>query len=196
MTKSPPAKKNMETYGRARLERVLKANYHRTPQQVAEKVFADIDHFRGATALTDDQTIVALRVLCRDVPVSKRPASLRTGRTWKNWRRNTERQRTSIRRTRFWSRWNEYQSALNGSPEPCLFCRKGQFQSGSAGHSGARWRRVSISSPAANCIACSRPAAIRRQSFFPAWERRRRRLLSHWTTASIASTANRKRRLI
>jgi serine phosphatase RsbU (regulator of sigma subunit) len=45
------------------LEKVLKANHHRTPQQVAEKVFADIDHFRGATPLTDDQTIIALRVL-------------------------------------------------------------------------------------------------------------------------------------
>ncbi len=57
------SEKDMETYGRTRLEKVLKANHHRTPQQVAEKVFADIDHFRGATALTDDQTIIALRVL-------------------------------------------------------------------------------------------------------------------------------------
>jgi sigma-B regulation protein RsbU (phosphoserine phosphatase) len=55
--------KEMELYGRTRLEKVLKANHHRTPQQVAEKVFADIDHFRGATPLTDDQTIIALRVL-------------------------------------------------------------------------------------------------------------------------------------
>ena len=55
--------KEMETYGRFRLEKVLKASHQRTPEQIAEKVFADIDHFRGATPLTDDQTIVALRVL-------------------------------------------------------------------------------------------------------------------------------------
>jgi sigma-B regulation protein RsbU (phosphoserine phosphatase) len=55
--------KEMETYGRSRLEKVLKTNHQLSPQQVAEKVFADIDQFRGATALTDDQTIVALRVL-------------------------------------------------------------------------------------------------------------------------------------
>jgi sigma-B regulation protein RsbU (phosphoserine phosphatase) len=57
------AEKEMETYGRARLEKVLKANHRLSPQQVAEKVFAEIDLFRGATALTDDQSIVALRVL-------------------------------------------------------------------------------------------------------------------------------------
>jgi sigma-B regulation protein RsbU (phosphoserine phosphatase) len=57
------SEKEMETYGRHRLEKVLKANHRLSPQQVAEKVFADIDHFRGATALTDDQSIVALRVL-------------------------------------------------------------------------------------------------------------------------------------
>ncbi len=57
------AEKEMETYGRHRLEKVLKANYRLSPQQVAEKVFDDIDHFRGATVLTDDQSIVALRVL-------------------------------------------------------------------------------------------------------------------------------------
>jgi serine phosphatase RsbU (regulator of sigma subunit) len=57
------SEKEMETYGRRRLEKVLKANHRLSPQQVAEKVFADIDQFRGATALTDDQSIVALRVL-------------------------------------------------------------------------------------------------------------------------------------
>jgi sigma-B regulation protein RsbU (phosphoserine phosphatase) len=57
------SEKEMETYGRRRLEKVLKANHQLSPQRVAEKVFADIDQFRGATALTDDQSIVALRVL-------------------------------------------------------------------------------------------------------------------------------------
>jgi sigma-B regulation protein RsbU (phosphoserine phosphatase) len=55
--------KEMETFGRTRLEKILKANHQRSPQQVAEKIFAEIDQFRGTTVLTDDQTIVALRVL-------------------------------------------------------------------------------------------------------------------------------------
>jgi sigma-B regulation protein RsbU (phosphoserine phosphatase) len=55
--------KEMEIYGRHRLEKLLKGNHQLSPQQVAEKIFDDIDHFRGATSLTDDQTIVALRVL-------------------------------------------------------------------------------------------------------------------------------------
>jgi len=55
--------KEMEIYGRHRLEKILKGNHHLSPQQIAEKIFTDIDHFRGATSLTDDQTIVALRVL-------------------------------------------------------------------------------------------------------------------------------------
>jgi sigma-B regulation protein RsbU (phosphoserine phosphatase) len=57
------SEKDMETYGRTRLEKVLKANHQKSPQQVAEKIFTDIDNFRGATSLTDDQTIIALRVL-------------------------------------------------------------------------------------------------------------------------------------
>ena len=57
------SEKEMETYGRSRLEKVLKVNHRLTPEQIAEKIFAGIDHFRGATPLTDDQTIVALRVL-------------------------------------------------------------------------------------------------------------------------------------
>jgi serine phosphatase RsbU (regulator of sigma subunit) len=52
-----------ESYGRRRLQKVVQAQCRRTPQEIAEKIFEDIDAFRGATPLTDDQTIVALRVL-------------------------------------------------------------------------------------------------------------------------------------
>jgi sigma-B regulation protein RsbU (phosphoserine phosphatase) len=55
--------KELETYGRARLEKLMLANCRYTPQQIAEKIFDDIDKFRGSTPLTDDQTVVVLRVL-------------------------------------------------------------------------------------------------------------------------------------
>ncbi len=50
-------------YGRDRLEKVLLANSAEKPQQVIAKIFDDIDVFRGATGLTDDQSVVAARVL-------------------------------------------------------------------------------------------------------------------------------------
>ena len=53
----------LDSYGRARLEKIVSANLRRAPQKIAEKIFQDIDAFRGATPLTDDQTVIALRVL-------------------------------------------------------------------------------------------------------------------------------------
>lgn len=52
-----------ESYGRDRLEKVVTANSKLTPQQLADRIFEDIDLFRGATRLTDDQTVIVLRVL-------------------------------------------------------------------------------------------------------------------------------------
>jgi sigma-B regulation protein RsbU (phosphoserine phosphatase) len=52
-----------ESYGRQRLEKVVMANCRLSPQQIANKIFDDIDAFRGATPLTDDQTVIGLRVL-------------------------------------------------------------------------------------------------------------------------------------
>jgi sigma-B regulation protein RsbU (phosphoserine phosphatase) len=52
-----------DNYGRQRLEKVVTANYKLPPQRIADKIFDDIDAFRGATPLTDDQTVIALRVL-------------------------------------------------------------------------------------------------------------------------------------
>jgi sigma-B regulation protein RsbU (phosphoserine phosphatase) len=55
--------RELESYGRDRLEKVVAANFQSPPQQIVDAIFADIDLFRGATALTDDQTVIALRVL-------------------------------------------------------------------------------------------------------------------------------------
>ena len=61
--KSKRRLRDLETYGRDRLEKVVLRNHKKTPQQLAETIFADIDAFRVSTPLTDDQTIVALRIL-------------------------------------------------------------------------------------------------------------------------------------
>lgn len=50
-------------YGRERLKRAILGNCGTAPEQMAAKIFEDIDAFRGATPLTDDQTVIALRVL-------------------------------------------------------------------------------------------------------------------------------------
>lgn len=55
--------RDLETYGRQRLEKVVRQNQRRKPQEIAERIFADIDAFRASTPLTDDQTVVALRIL-------------------------------------------------------------------------------------------------------------------------------------
>ena len=60
---APPVIAETESYGRRRLKKVVQANCSRSPQEIAEKIFEDIDAFRGPAPLTDDQTIVALRVL-------------------------------------------------------------------------------------------------------------------------------------
>jgi serine phosphatase RsbU (regulator of sigma subunit) len=54
---------DLETYGRERLEKIVMQNQKKKPQQIAEKIFSDIDAFRASTPLTDDQTVVALRIL-------------------------------------------------------------------------------------------------------------------------------------
>jgi serine phosphatase RsbU (regulator of sigma subunit) len=45
------------------LKALLGANHGKEPQQIADAILEDIDAFRGATPLTDDQTVIALRVL-------------------------------------------------------------------------------------------------------------------------------------
>lgn len=49
-------------YGRERLEELVLKNCRKSPQQLVNTLFEDIDRFRGATPLTDDQSLMALRV--------------------------------------------------------------------------------------------------------------------------------------
>ncbi|HEX4168723.1 MAG TPA: GAF domain-containing protein [Bryobacteraceae bacterium] len=55
--------RDLESFGGNRLEQSVTANLQYSPQRIVEKIFADIDVFRGSTSLTDDQTVIALRVL-------------------------------------------------------------------------------------------------------------------------------------
>jgi len=57
------SERDMDNYGRNRLVHVVSTNFHESPQKLVDKIFYDIDVFRGATTLTDDQTVIALRVL-------------------------------------------------------------------------------------------------------------------------------------
>ena len=50
-------------YGRQRLETVLQQHCSDTPYQLAKAIFDDIDAFRQTTPLTDDQSVVVMRVL-------------------------------------------------------------------------------------------------------------------------------------
>lgn len=52
-----------DEYGRARLEKLIQQSYQKPPNEVVSAVFDDIDEFRGATPITDDQTVIAFRVL-------------------------------------------------------------------------------------------------------------------------------------
>ena len=51
-----------DDYGRERLNALLASIHEKPPQEVANAILEDIDVFRGATPLTDDQTVIALRV--------------------------------------------------------------------------------------------------------------------------------------
>jgi len=55
--------KDLETYGHTRLEKLVRSNCRISPQRLTEKIFEDIDKFRVTTPLTDDQTVIALKVL-------------------------------------------------------------------------------------------------------------------------------------
>jgi sigma-B regulation protein RsbU (phosphoserine phosphatase) len=52
-----------EEYGRERLRNLMRATYRLMPQQITRTIFGALDDFRGATPLTDDQTVIALKVL-------------------------------------------------------------------------------------------------------------------------------------
>jgi sigma-B regulation protein RsbU (phosphoserine phosphatase) len=52
-----------EDFGRTRLSETVLGHCGLPVKDVVQRVFDELDEFRGATALTDDQTIMALRVL-------------------------------------------------------------------------------------------------------------------------------------
>ncbi|MGA8030257.1 MAG: GAF domain-containing protein [Bryobacteraceae bacterium] len=52
-----------EEYGRDRLKQLLLSNCKQSPQQIVQAIFDDIDAFRAGTPLTDDQTVITVRVL-------------------------------------------------------------------------------------------------------------------------------------
>jgi sigma-B regulation protein RsbU (phosphoserine phosphatase) len=51
-----------EDYSRARVQKLLTKKHAEAPQAIADAYFAELDKFRGATAITDDQTVVAMRL--------------------------------------------------------------------------------------------------------------------------------------
>ena len=51
-----------EDYSRARLQRLLKKHGAESPKAIAHAIFADLDAFRDDTAITDDQSVVVMRV--------------------------------------------------------------------------------------------------------------------------------------
>ncbi len=49
-------------FSRGRVRDILKKHGTEVPQRIVDAIFADLDQFRGGTAITDDQTVVAMRV--------------------------------------------------------------------------------------------------------------------------------------
>ncbi len=50
-------------FGRDRLQKRLKKSWSLAPQDLVQAIFNDIDKFRGSNPLTDDQTLIAFKVL-------------------------------------------------------------------------------------------------------------------------------------
>ena len=51
-----------EDYSNARVTQLLSRHADAAPQAIADAFFADLDEFRGSTPITDDQTLVVVRV--------------------------------------------------------------------------------------------------------------------------------------
>ncbi len=51
-----------EDYTRGRVQRLLKKYGLETPKAIADRIFDDLDNFRDGTAITDDQSVVVMRV--------------------------------------------------------------------------------------------------------------------------------------
>ena len=51
-----------EEFGRARVLKLLKKHHAETPKEIANAVIAELDAHRGGTAISDDQSVIVLRV--------------------------------------------------------------------------------------------------------------------------------------
>jgi sigma-B regulation protein RsbU (phosphoserine phosphatase) len=51
-----------DEFSRARIARLLKKHAAETPKAIADAVIAGVDAFRRATPISDDQSVVVLRV--------------------------------------------------------------------------------------------------------------------------------------
>jgi sigma-B regulation protein RsbU (phosphoserine phosphatase) len=51
-----------DDYSRARVAKLLKKHAAEPAQSIADAYFADLDRFRGSTVITDDQTVVVMKV--------------------------------------------------------------------------------------------------------------------------------------
>jgi len=54
---------NDEHFGRPRVQRLLTKHDAETPRAIVDQIFADLDTFRDSVALTDDQTVVTMKVI-------------------------------------------------------------------------------------------------------------------------------------
>ncbi|MEP6960792.1 MAG: SpoIIE family protein phosphatase, partial [Acidobacteriota bacterium] len=51
-----------EEFSRARIARLLKKHAAESPKAIADAIIASVDAFRGVTPLSDDQSVIVLRV--------------------------------------------------------------------------------------------------------------------------------------
>lgn len=63
LTETQASLRDLESFGRERIKHVVLKNFALRPQEIVDRIFEKIDAFRGATPLTDDQTVMAIRVL-------------------------------------------------------------------------------------------------------------------------------------
>jgi sigma-B regulation protein RsbU (phosphoserine phosphatase) len=54
---------NEEHFGRPRVQRLLTKHDAETPRAIVDQIFAELDEFRETVALTDDQTVVTMKVI-------------------------------------------------------------------------------------------------------------------------------------
>jgi sigma-B regulation protein RsbU (phosphoserine phosphatase) len=54
---------NEEHFGRPRVQRLLTKHDAETPRAIVDQIFADLDTFRESVALTDDQSVVTMKVI-------------------------------------------------------------------------------------------------------------------------------------